>query len=99
MRMSPNEVLFGFKLCTNISVLGQDLTPHRNQLSAPALQSLAQADSEDASCHATYHIARSYNNKYKDMSFNIGDKVYIQLGNGYKLRGIPKAKLELKRDS
>jgi len=27
-RMSPNEILYGFKLCTNMSTLAQGLAPH-----------------------------------------------------------------------
>jgi hypothetical protein len=97
MKMSPNEVLFGFKLWTNIAALGQDLAAQDNPLLAPALRSLARADAEDASHHAAYHMARGYNNKHKEISLNVGDKAYIRLGNGYKLRGIPKAKLSLQR--
>jgi len=95
--MSPNEVLFGFKLRTNISALGQNLAPSENPLSAPALRALARADAEDAAKHAVYHMARNYNRKHDDVSFKVGDKVYLRMGKGYKLRGIPKAKLGLQR--
>jgi transposase InsO family protein len=97
MKMSPNEVLFGFKLRSNISALGQNLAPHENPLSAPALRSLARADAEDASKHAAFHIAKNYNRKHEEASFKVGDRVYLRLGKGYKLRGIPKAKLGLQR--
>jgi hypothetical protein len=61
------------------------------------LRALARADAEDASRHAAYHIAKNYNGKHKDLSLNAGDKAYIRLGTGYKLRGIPKAKLGMQR--
>jgi hypothetical protein len=61
------------------------------------LRDLARVDAEDASKHAAYHLAKHYNNKHKDMSFKVGDKVYLRLGSGYKLRGVPKAKLGMQR--
>jgi hypothetical protein len=48
-------------------------------------------------CSWHYHIAKSYNKNHKNHSLDVGDKVYLRLGNGYKLRGIPKAKLGLQR--
>jgi len=96
-KMSPNEVLFGFKLRTNISALGQNLAPSENSLSAPGLRALAWADAEDAAKHAVYHMARNYNRKHDDVSFKVGDKVYLRMGKGYKLHSIPKAKLRLQR--
>jgi len=95
-KMAPNEILFGFKLRDSIGALARNITPGED-LSAPVLRSLARADAEDASRHATYHMARNYNRKHKDLSLAVGDKAYIRLGAGYKLRGIPKAKLGLQR--
>jgi hypothetical protein len=96
-KLSPNEVLFGFKLRSNISVLGQGLAVHDSTISAPVLHALARADAEDASKHAAYYIAKYYNLKHKDVSFKVGDKIYVRLGKGYKLRGVPKAKLGFQR--
>jgi hypothetical protein len=97
-RMSPNEILYGFKLRSNIDILSQGIAPQsKDAESPPVLRALARADAEDASKHATFHIARDYNRKHKNLSFNVGDKAYIRLGSGYKLRGIPKAKLGLQR--
>jgi len=96
-KMSPNEVLFGFKLRSNISALGQNLAPQENPLSATALRSLAHADAEDSAKHAAFCIGRNYNRKHHDVSFKVGDKVYLCLGKGYKLHRVPKAKLGLQR--
>jgi len=100
-KMSPNEILFGFKLRDTVSALSEDFTPtcgnSAGNTSAPVLRSLARADAEDASKHTAYHIAKNYNTKHKDLSLKAGDKAYIGLGTGYKLRGIPKAKLGLQR--
>ena len=96
MKMSPNEVLYGFKLRTGLGALAQGLAP-QNSESPPVLHALARADAEDASKHAIFHIAKEYNRKHKDLSFNVGDKAYLCLGSGYKLRGIPKAKLGFQR--
>lgn len=95
-RMSPNEVLYGFKLRTSLDILASGIAP-RDSESPPILRALARADAEDASKHAIFHIAKEYNKKHKNLSFNIGDRVYLRLGSGYKLRGIPKAKLGLQR--
>jgi len=97
-KMSPNEILYGFKLRNSINVLAQGMVPTREAEADPAtLRALARADAEDASKHATFHIAREYNRKHKNLSFEAGEKVYLRLGHGYKLRGIPKAKLGLQR--
>lgn len=95
-RMSPNEVLYGFKLRTSIEALSQGIAPLSTE-SPTILRSLARADAEDASQHAVFHIAKEYNKRHKAISFEVGDKVYLRLGTGYKLRGIPKAKLGLQR--
>ena len=95
-KSSPNEILYGFKLRTSISIIADHVSP-RDQESAPVLRALARADAEDASKHATYHIAKNYNKKHQRLSLTVGDSVYIRLGNGYKVRGIPKAKLGLQR--
>jgi hypothetical protein len=42
-------------------------------------------------------MAKNYNKKHKELSLKVGDKVYLRLGSGYKLRGVPKAKLGLQR--
>jgi len=96
IRMSPNEILYGFKLRTSMSTLAQGLAPHDAE-SAPMMRSLARADTEDAAKHATYHIAKNYNKNHKNLSLNPGDKAYLRLGNGYKLRGVLKAKLGQQR--
>jgi Integrase zinc binding domain/RNase H-like domain found in reverse transcriptase/Integrase core domain/Chromo (CHRromatin Organisation MOdifier) domain len=96
-KMAPNEILFGFKLRDPITALGQQIaagTSNNSHLeTAPIRRTMARAQAEDASRHASYHMARQYNKRHKDISFAVGDKVYIRLGNGYKLQGIPKAKL------
>jgi transposase InsO family protein len=96
MKMSPNEILYGFKLRNTISALAEGMAPQDTE-SAPIRRSFARSDAEDSSKHATFHIARDYNKKHKQMSFKVGDMVYLRIGNGYKLRGIPKAKLGLQR--
>jgi hypothetical protein len=97
-KMAPNEILFGFKLRDTVSALAKDFdSTMGDTVPAPVLRALARADAEDASTHAAYHIARNYNRKHKDLSLKVGDKAYIGLGTGYKLRGIPKAKLGLQR--
>lgn len=96
MKMSPNEILYGFKLRNSLATLAQGLSPQDSE-SAPVLRALARADAEDASKHATFHIARNYNRKHQNLSFKVGDKAYLRLGSGYKLKGIPKAKLGLQR--
>jgi transposase InsO family protein len=96
MKMSPNEILYGFKLWTSLSTLVQGIAP-QNTESAPILRALATAGAEDASKHATFHIAKNYNKKHKNLSLKVGDKVYLRLGSGYKVRGIPKAKLGAQR--
>jgi len=97
-KMAPNEILFGFKLRDTVSALAKDFdSTMGDTVPAPVLRALARADAEDASTHAAYHIARNYNRKHKDLSLKVGDKAYIRLGTGYKLRGIPKAKLGLQR--
>jgi hypothetical protein len=95
-KLAPNEILYGFKLRNNLSALAQGLTPRESE-SPPVLLALARAEAEDAAKHATFHIAKNYNKKHKNLSFRTGDKAYLRLGNGYKLRGIPKAKLGLQR--
>ena len=54
---------------------------------------LARANAEDAAKHASFHIAKNYNRKHKDLFMKVGDRIYIRLGAGYKLQGIPKSKL------
>jgi hypothetical protein len=95
-KMSPNEILYGFKLRNSLTALAQGIAPHESD-SPPVLRALARADAEDASKHAVFHIAKDYNRKHKNLSFRVGDKAYLRLGTGYKLRGIPKAKLGLQR--
>jgi Integrase core domain len=95
-RMSPNEILYGFKLRNTLGALTQGLAPHDSQ-SPPVLRALARADAEDASKHATFHIAKNYNRKHTSIVLQAGDKAYLRLGHGYKLRGLPKAKLGLQR--
>jgi transposase InsO family protein len=96
MKMSPNEILYGFKLQNSLSTLAQGLIPQDSE-SAPVLRAMARADAEDASRHATFHIAKNYNKKHKNLSLKVGGKAYLRLGNGYKLSGILKAKLGLQR--
>lgn len=91
-KASPNEILYEFKLRSSIATLAENLR-HRERLSAPVQRALARADVEDAAKHASFLIAKQYNSKHKYMSFEKGDRVYLRLGNGYKLRGIPKSKL------
>jgi hypothetical protein len=95
-KKAPNEILYGFKLRNNIGALAQGLAPQETE-SPPVLRALARADAEDASRHARFHIAKEYNKKHKNVSFKVGSKVYLRLGNGYKLQGVPKAKLGLQR--
>jgi len=94
-KVSPNEILFGFKLRDTVSALGQQLLSNEGiaPLSAPDRRAMARAQGEDSARHASYHIARNYNRRHKAISFAVGDKVYLRLGHGYKLQGIPKAKL------
>jgi hypothetical protein len=96
MKKAPNEILYGFKLRDNIGTLAQGMSP-RDTESPPILRALARADAEDASRHALFHIAKDYNKKHQSISFPVGSKVYLRLGHGYKLQGIPKAKLGLQR--
>jgi transposase InsO family protein len=96
MKMSPNEILYGFKLHTSLSTLAQGIVPQVAE-TAPVLRALARSDAEDASRHATFHIAKNYNRKHKNLSLKPGDKAYLRLGSGYKMRGIPKAKLGAQR--
>jgi hypothetical protein len=95
-KSSPNEILYGFKLRTSISIIAENVSPH-NKESAPVLCALARANAEDASKHATYHIAKNYNRKHQRLSLQVGDSVYIRLGNGYKVQGIPKPKFGLQQ--
>jgi hypothetical protein len=95
-KMSPNEILYGFKLRNSLHALAHGIAP-RETASPPILRALARADAKDASRHAIFYIAREYNKKHKNLSFNVGDKAYLRLGTGYKLHGIPKAKLGLQR--
>jgi hypothetical protein len=95
-KMAPNEILYGFKLRNSLAALTQGVSPSHSE-SPPILRALARAEAEDAAKHATFHMAKNYNKKHKNMSLHVGDKVYLRLGSGYKLRGIPKAKLGLQR--
>jgi hypothetical protein len=42
-------------------------------------------------------VAKHYNRKHKPITFAKGNKVYLRLSNGYKLKGIPKSKLSDQR--
>jgi hypothetical protein len=95
-KLTPNEILYGFKLRNNLSALAQGITP-REVESPPVLRALARAEAEDTVKHATFHMARNYNRRHKNLSLQVGEKAYLRLENGYKLRGIPKAKLGLQR--
>lgn len=72
--MSPNEILYGFKLRNTLSTLVQGIAPHGTAESAPILRALARADAEDASKHAMFHIAKNYNKKHKNLILRIGEK-------------------------
>jgi len=74
--MSLNEVLYGFKLRSSIGALAQGLAPQDTE-SPFVLRALARADAKDVSKHAIFHIAREYNRKHKNLSFNVGDKAYL----------------------
>ena len=95
-KSSPNEILFGFKLRDTVSALGQQILSDEatvTELSAPDRRAMPRAQSKDAARHASYHMAHNYNRRHQPISFAVGDKVYLRLGQGYKLQGIAKAKL------
>jgi hypothetical protein len=75
-KAAPNELLFGFKLRTSLSALAESVNP-QDKIPAPVLQSLARADAEDSARHATFHIARHYNAKHKNLSLKVDDRVYL----------------------
>jgi transposase InsO family protein len=83
-KSAPNEILYGFKLHDSITAFGQQICDDdvTTTDSAPMQRSIARAQAEDPTRHATFHIARNYNKKHKPMSFNKGDKVYLRLGAG-----------------
>jgi hypothetical protein len=43
--------------------------------------------------YASYHIAKRYNIKHKDLPLKHSDVVYLKLEEEYKVWGIPKVKL------
>jgi hypothetical protein len=93
---SPNEILYGFKLRSpvdNVAATVTDDSPDKIAVD----RMIARVDAEDAAKHAAFHIARHYNRKHKDIEFDKGALVFLRLGSGYKMKGIPKQKIGMQR--
>jgi hypothetical protein len=95
-KKSPNEILYGFNLRTPIDT-AIDKPDHNAPDKIAVDRLIARGDAEDSAKHAAFHIARHYNRKHKDIEFRKGSMVFLRLGAGYKLKGIPKQKLSLQR--
>jgi Chromo (CHRromatin Organisation MOdifier) domain len=94
---SPNEILYGFRLRSPISRVGEHLTEETSKESIAFKRQTACDEAQDAMKYAAYHMARYYNDKHEHKEFKEGECVYLRLGHGYNLRGIPKAKFALQR--
>jgi hypothetical protein len=98
-KRAPNEILYGFKLRDVFSMIKENMVP-RDATTANTVnfdRDTARTDAVDAGKHASFHISRQYNKKHKDKEFGEGSLVFLRLGGGYKLRGIPKLKLGMQR--
>jgi hypothetical protein len=97
-KKSPNEILYGFKLRSPIDVTtgetNQNIHPP-DQIAVDRI--IARGDAEDSARHAAFHIARHYNRKHKDVEFEKGSMVFLRLGSGYKMKGVPKQKIAMQR--
>lgn len=97
-KKSPNEILYGFNLRTPLDNAKHATGVPQNAPDKVAVDRLiARGDAEDSAKHAAFHIARHYNRKHKDIEFRKGSMVFLRLGVGYKLKGIPKQKIGMQR--
>src|ERR1700694_2059260 len=94
-KKSPNEILYGFKLRSPIDIATEVAHDSPDKIAVDRL--IARGDAEDSAKHAAFHIARHYNRKHKDVEFKKGSMVFLRLGSGYKMKGIPKQKLGMQR--
>jgi hypothetical protein len=94
-KKAPNEILYGFKLRSPIDVVTSTESDAADKVAVDRM--LARGDAEDSAKHAAFHIARHYNRKHKDVEFQKGSMVFLRLGSGYKMRGVPKQKLGFQR--
>lgn len=90
-----NKILYGMRLRSSISTVGDRLRENAEEDSMACKRQTARDKATDAMKYAAYHMAWYYNEKHEHKGFKQGDKVFLRLGHGYKLRGIPKAKLAL----
>jgi hypothetical protein len=98
-KKSPNEILYGFNLCTPLDNAIVSEVSHDAPDKVAVDRLIARGDAEDSAKHTAFHIARHYNRKHKDVEFEKGSIVFLRLGTGYKLKGIPKQKIGMQRVS
>jgi hypothetical protein len=96
-KKSPNEILYGFKLRSPVDTIVASDTAIDSPDRIAVDRMVARSDAEDSAKHAAFHTARHYNRKHKDVDFPKGSMVFLRLGAGYKMKGIPKQKIGMQR--
>ena len=90
----PNKMLFGFKLQGPLEVLAQAKKPKEDVAeNLPFIRSAIRKQADLALSLATSKAKIRYNANHKLIEFDVGDKVYLRLHQGYHLPNKPPKKL------
>lgn len=90
--LAPNEIAYGFKVRDTFSMLS-DLSAE----DFSRLRQLNRNQAEEAIAFANAFAKLRYNSRHKPVDIAVGDKVYLNLGDGYSIPGITESKLHQQR--
>ncbi|SLM39755.1 reverse partial [Lasallia pustulata] len=80
---SPDEVVYGFKLCDTLSIIGGKTELADSDFVKERL--VIRKEAEDAANFANLLAKLQYNKHHRPLSIEVGDEVFIKLHKGYTL--------------
>ncbi|SLM35378.1 reverse partial [Lasallia pustulata] len=92
---SPDEVVYGFKLCDTLSIIGGKTELADSDFVKERL--VIRKEAEDAANFANLLAKLQYDKHHRPLSMEVGDEVFIKLHKGYTLPLVTNWKLSNQR--
>ncbi|SLM37280.1 reverse partial [Lasallia pustulata] len=92
---SPDEVVYGFKLCDTLSIIGGETESADSDFVKERL--VIRKEAEDAANFANLLAKLQYNKHHRPLLMEVGDEVFIKLHKGYTLPSVTNQKLSNQR--
>jgi hypothetical protein len=91
-KLSPNEVIYGFRTNDAISLLA-DLPPE----DFDRLRQIKREDAEEAIAFANINMKHHYDRRHTAITLKVGESAYLRLHHGYTIPGLHNKKLSNQR--